>query len=114
MKIRQYVENKTRIFELSLNKKDLEKLSFLDGQGILSPYSPSDARFHLFPQIGKTSDAFQILPTDTTTYYVYVDVGMKTPEEIGEELSRSKIPIEMDQIIGNKPINLGYVKFKIC
>lgn len=113
MEIRQYTENKTRIFELSLNEKDLEELSFLDGQGILSPYSLSNARFQLFPKIGNTDDAFRILPIDTTTYYAYVDVGMKTSREIGEELSRSEIPIEIDQIIENKPINLGYVRFKI-
>jgi len=114
MEVTKHSEGQTRIYELTLDKKDIRILDSGFSEGIVSPVFPTGERFQIFPHPYYFSESFHVLPTDHSTYYIYMgDINVKKVGDLEKLIAeKGRIPIEIPGTI--KPINVGYVVLKVA
>ena len=122
MDIRQYSEGKTRLFELTLNRKELGDIDSGAVECLVSPRAPAGATFYLYNHQGEIGRAFVADFHDSSGYFIYVGAESQRagrdwrewgPRDLENAMrSRGRIPIET-MVVGGVEINPGFVELKV-
>ena len=118
MKIKQYSEGTTRLFDLTLRRDEFEDLDAgcPVSQFLVSPRAPCGSKFLLYAEPTGFGEVFRQMP-DGEDYSINIDLPECNPDRTPSDLenfinSLGRVPIELDMHSGTTH-NAGYVLLKV-